>query len=86
MATEQTHEQPEQAKYVERDTGMSNRLYNLVSVLYHALQSAQTCACYIQDAEQAGKSELASFFRDVQQENNKQAERARRLLTQLGTA
>ena len=69
-----------------QQTTTSNVVYDLSSVLYHALQSAQTCACYVQDAEQAGKPELATFFRDVQQETNKQAERARRLLTQLGTA
>ena len=35
----------------ERTTGTKDEQYNLVSVLYHALQGADTCATYLQDAE-----------------------------------
>ena len=78
MATEQTHE--EEGKYAERDTGMSNRLYNLVSVLYHALQSAETAGKYVDDAESEGDEELAQFFRDVIEEERDRAEHAKELL------
>jgi hypothetical protein len=43
-------------------TGTSNQYYNLVSILYHSLQGAQTYDSYIKDAEQSGDSELAQFF------------------------
>ena len=49
----------------ERTTGTRDEQYNVISVLYHALQGADTCGTYLQDAEQAGDQELAQFFREV---------------------
>lgn len=69
-----------------QQTTTRNEVYDLSSVLYHALQSAQTSACYVQDAEQAGRQDLATFFRKVQQQSNEQANEARRLMVQLGSA
>ena len=63
-------------------TGTSNVYYNLVSIMYHALNGAQTYGTYIRDAEQSGDSELAQFFRAVQQEDQRRAERAKQLLVQ----
>ena len=60
-----------------QQTTTSNVYYDLVSVLYHALQSAQTSAAYIQDAEQAGQQQVVMFFRQLQQDANSQAEQAR---------
>jgi hypothetical protein len=54
--------------------------YDLVSVLYHALQAAQTCARYEQDAQTEGSPEIASFMREVQQQNQTIAQRANELL------
>jgi rubrerythrin len=59
-------------------TGTSNPTYNLVSVLYHALQGAELYAKYASDA--GGDQELASFFREVQQQEQQRADRARQLL------
>jgi hypothetical protein len=50
----------------ERTTGTRDEHYNVISVLYHALQGADTCGTYLQDAEQAGDQELVQFFREVQ--------------------
>lgn len=69
----------------KQQTTTNDIVYDLSSVLYHALQAAQSSSVYIQDAEQAGQQELVSFLREVQQDENKHAEQARRLLTQLGT-
>jgi hypothetical protein len=49
----------------ERTTGTRDEHYNVISVLYHALQRADTCATYLQDAEHAGDRDLAPFFREV---------------------
>ena len=49
-----------------RVTGMKDEHYNLVSVLYHALQGSETVGQYIGDAEQAGDEKLAEFFRQAQ--------------------
>jgi len=54
--------------------------YNLVSVIYHALQGAETYGTYIQDAEEEGDQELATFLREVQQQNRDAANRAKELL------
>ena len=69
-----------------RHTGTRDATYDVVSILYHALQGAETYQQYIQGAEQRGDQELGQFFRDVQEEEKRRAERAKRLLAQrLGT-
>jgi hypothetical protein len=65
-----------------QSTSVSNTYYNLVSVLYHALEAAQTSATYIQDAQQSGNQELITFFQQVQVNANQQAQRAQQLLAQ----
>jgi rubrerythrin len=64
------------------NTGISNVQYDLVSVMYHALQGAQTNETYSRDAEQEGDQEAAQFFREVKQEDQKRAERGKQLFTQ----
>jgi len=66
----------------ESATGISNARYNLVSVLYHALEGGATYDKYIQDAENEGGQELADFFRQVQQEDAQRAQLAKSLLDQ----
>jgi hypothetical protein len=63
------------------DTGTRDITYNLISVVYHALQGAETTALYISDAEQEGNQELAQFFREAKEEYESRAERAKQLLT-----
>jgi rubrerythrin len=67
-------------------TGTRDETYDVVSILYHALQGAETYQQYVRDAEQRGDQELAQFFRDVQEEEKRRAERAKQLLAnRLGT-
>lgn len=61
-------------------TGTRDTVYDLVSIIYHALQGAETYAMYVSDAEQAGDSELAQFFRGVQQDEQARSDRAKKLL------
>ncbi len=65
-----------------QSSGARDTTYNLVSILYHALQGAETYQRYIQDADQGDDQELAQFFREVQQEEQRRAERAKQLLAQ----
>jgi rubrerythrin len=68
-----------------RQTGTQDEHYNLVSVLYHALQGGEVYDQYIADAESHDDQELAQYFRDVQEEERQRAERAKKLLgTRLG--
>jgi len=62
------------------NTGTQDTHYNLVSILYHALQGAETYDQYIHDAEEDGNQELAQFFREVQQQNKQRADKAKQLL------
>ncbi|MFN6566438.1 hypothetical protein A6770_29470 [Nostoc minutum NIES-26] len=64
----------------DRTTGTSDELYDLVSVLYHALEGAATYEIYSQDAEENGDTELSEFFREIQQQECQWAERAKELL------
>jgi hypothetical protein len=65
---------------IEEKTRTSNPAYDLVSVMYHALQGAETYDRYITDALERGDGELADFFRDVQERNCEIADRAKALL------
>jgi hypothetical protein len=60
------------------NTGASNPEYNLISVLYHALQGADLYQKYASDA--GSDQDLATFFREVQQQEQQRADRARQLL------
>jgi len=60
------------------NTGTNNSTYNLVSVLYHALQGADLYEQYASDA--GSDQDLASFFREVQQQEKQRADRAKQLL------
>lgn len=62
------------------NTGTQDVTFNLVSILYHALQGAETYDQYIRDAEQSGDQDLAQFFRDVKEQNERRADKAKQLL------
>jgi hypothetical protein len=57
-----------------------DEVYGLISVLYHALQGAETYARYGDDARRAGDDELVEFFEECQDEEVDRAERAKELL------
>ena len=60
-------------------TGTRNETYNIVSVLYHALQGAENCQTYVKDAQEG---ELRSFFEEALDQQRQLADRAKQLLTQ----
>jgi hypothetical protein len=62
------------------NTGTRDVIYDLVSVLYHALQGAETYDQYIKDAQQRGAPDLVQFFHDTKEEERRRAERAKQLL------
>jgi hypothetical protein len=64
----------------DAETGERDENYNLISVLYHALQGAETYSQYMRDAQRAGDDELVEFFSEVREEEQERAERARELL------
>lgn len=54
--------------------------YNLISVLYHALQAADVCAQYCEDARREGSPEVAAFLDQTRQQNLQISQRAKELL------
>ncbi len=64
----------------ERATGTPNTIYDLSSVLFHALEGGASYETYIQDAERDGDDELAEFFRRAQNASRKGGEQGKDLL------
>ena len=64
----------------EQITGTRDEHYNLISVLYHALQGADICNTYALDAEAAGDERLALFFREAGVLQAQLADRAKGML------
>ena len=58
--------QPSRPSTAEQATGTKDTTYALVSVLYHALQGAETAGPYLEEAAAAGAQELMEFRRDAQ--------------------
>lgn len=66
-----------------QQTPTSNAYFDLVSVLYHSLETAQTSASYVRDAQQEGNQDLVSFFKQIQQDASSKAEKAKQLMNQI---
>jgi rubrerythrin len=66
----------------DNSAGTRDVTYNLISVVYHALQGADTYHTYVRDAETDGDEELAGFFREAEQQSEQLAARAKELLGQ----
>ncbi|MFC7537920.1 hypothetical protein ACFQPG_11180 [Sphingomonas sp. GCM10030256] len=59
-------------------TGTRDETYDLVAVLYHALQGAENCQTYAQDAQ--GRQELRQFFEQACDQQRQLADQAKQLL------
>jgi len=59
-------------------TGTRDSTYDVVSVLYHALQGADTCQTYLSDANT--EQQLRQFFEQAMQMQRQLAEQAKTLL------
>lgn len=56
--------------------------YDLIWALEASLHNVWQMETYIQDAEQAGDSELAEWFRKIQHNNRKAGEQGKTMLAQ----
>jgi hypothetical protein len=61
-------------------TGERDENYGLISVLYHALQGAETTAQYVQSSQASGDQELLQFLESTRSEYKSLAAKARQLL------
>lgn len=68
-----------------RPSGMStdDPTFNLVSVLYHAMQGADTAERYLQDAQESKQAELVSFFEETRAAYEERVALAKTLLASM---
>ena len=64
----------------QQTTGISDTVFNLTSVFYHAAQGGQVYDKYIEDAEKEGDRELVEFFREARDQDAERAQNAKSLL------
>ena len=64
----------------EQLTGERDESYDLISVIYHALQGAKSCAQYVRDAHAHADEQLAQFFEEVRGSHVEVAQQAKQLL------
>jgi hypothetical protein len=67
---------------MESQTGERDENYNLVSVLYHALQGAETISQYLRDAQTSSDQDLAQFFEETRGSYALVAQQAKQLLAE----
>lgn len=61
-------------------TGTRDVTFDVISVLYHALEAADTTVTYEKDAREEGQTEIADFFKEVISVNRKLADGAKDIL------
>jgi rubrerythrin len=66
------------------ETGFDDVHFDLISVQYHALKAGHDYGQYVRDAENAGKDEIADFFREVMAQDAERAHKCHGFLRELG--
>jgi len=65
----------------EQLTGISDAVFDLSSVFYHAADGSQVYTKYIDDAAHEGDTELVEFFKEVQEQDAWRAQKAKSLIS-----
>ena len=65
------------------ETGFDDVSYDLISVQYHSLKAGHDYGQYVRDAENAGRDDIAGFFRSVMEEDSARARRCHEFLKEL---
>jgi hypothetical protein len=65
------------------ETGFDDVTFDLISVQYHSLKAGHDYGQYVRDAENAGRDDIASFFRDVMKQDSDRASRVHEYLKDL---
>ena len=65
------------------ETGFDDVSFDLISVQYHSLKAGHDYGQYVRDAENAGRDDIASFFRQVMEEDSARAKRCHEFLKEL---
>jgi rubrerythrin len=65
------------------ETGFDDVTFDLISVQYHSLKAGHDYGQYVRDAENAGRDDVAAFFREVMAQDSERAQRCHEFLRQL---
>jgi len=65
------------------ETGFDDVTFDLVSVQYHSLKAGHDYGQYVRDAENAGRDDIAEFFRNVMAEDSARAKQCHEFLKGL---
>jgi hypothetical protein len=60
-------------------TGTRDETYDVISIVYHALQGAENCEIFAEDTD---RDELQQFFREAGEQQRQLADKGKRLLMQ----
>jgi rubrerythrin len=65
------------------ETGFADVTFDLISVQYYSLKAGHDYGQYVRDAENANLSDVASFFREVMEQDSARAARRNEMLAKL---
>ncbi|WP_410671683.1 acyl carrier protein [Amycolatopsis sp. cmx-4-68] len=65
------------------ETGFDDVTFDLVSVQYHSLKAGHDYGQYVRDADNAGRKDIADFFRRVMDEDSARAKQCHEFLKEL---
>jgi rubrerythrin len=65
------------------ETGFDDVTFDLVSVQYHSLKAGHDYGQYVRDADNAGRQDIADFFRRVMDEDSARARQCHEFLKEL---
>ncbi|GGP52172.1 acyl carrier protein [Saccharothrix coeruleofusca] len=65
------------------ETGFDDVSFDLISVQYHSLKAGHDYGQYVRDAENAGRQDIADFFRRVMEEDSARAKQCHEFLREL---
>ncbi|HUQ61409.1 acyl carrier protein [Lentzea sp.] len=65
------------------ETGFDDVTYDLISVQYHALKAGHDYGQYVRDADNAGRQDIADFFRQVMEQDSARAQQCHEFIKEL---
>lgn len=65
------------------ETGFDDVTFDLISVQYHSLKAGHDYGQYVRDADNAGLTDIADFFRKVMKQDSKRAAQCHEFLTRM---
>ncbi len=65
------------------ETGFDDVTFDLVSVQYHALKAGHDYGQYVRDADNAGRTDIADFFRKVMEDDSARARQCHEFIKEL---